>query len=215
MCFDEKTLFKDVNFQINRGDKIALTGKNGTGKTTLLKLLIGDLKPDEGRVMLNPGTKIGYFSQQLETLNFNAAVLEEITAVHDQVSEARTILAAFRFKAERMDDKVCDLSMGEKCKLAFVKLYFSEANLLVLDEPTNYFDIAMQEIIENMLRSYQGALLFVSHDHYFCRAVANRQLLLSDDRLIDLDKTVTEEVNEQQLTEEINDYLTLNYNPLN
>lgn len=198
--FGEKVLFTDVSFQIKPGDKIALTGKNGSGKTSLLKLLLNELEPDTGSLQLNPNVKIGYFSQQLENLNDANTVLEEVQSLNiASASEVRTILASFRFGADRMDDQVAYLSMGEKCRLSFIKLYFSEANLLLLDEPTNYFDIEMQGLIEAMLQKFEGAILFISHDPYFCEAVSTRQWKIEQQSLIDLNLVGEKAENEELL----------------
>lgn len=202
--YGERLLLSDVSFTIEKGDKIAIEGRNGSGKSTLLKLLMGELVPDSGQISVNPQTVIGYFSQQLENLNREHTVLEEILELANiEVSTARTILASFRFKASRMDDKVDALSMGEQCRLAFVKLYFSDANLLVLDEPTNYFDIEMQQIIETQLKNYEGAMIFVSHDRYFAQQVSNRRLRIDDGRITDMNKIIEKEVNAEKLIDEL------------
>lgn len=214
LSIEDYDIIKDATFIINRGDKIALSGRNGSGKSTLLKILVNEYQPTTGRLRINPGTKIGYFSQQLDVLNFDRTVLDEVLSLDDMtISQARTILASFRFKADRMDDIIKDLSMGEKCRLAFVMLYFSGANLLVLDEPTNYFDIEMQEIVEQMLMTYTGSIIFVSHDTYFTQQVANRQLMMTSGIIQDLDLHIEDEINEQQLADEIRDYLTLDIDP--
>ncbi|TDM11917.1 ribosomal protection-like ABC-F family protein [Macrococcus lamae] len=205
ISFDNRKIISDVTFTIEKGDKIAVEGRNGSGKSTLLKLLIGELSPNEGKIAVNPETHIGYFSQQLQQLNLNNTVLEEILENEIDVSFARTILASFRFTAERMDDIVEHLSMGEKCRLAFVKLYFSEANLLVLDEPTNYFDITMQQIVENMLVNYQGAIIFVSHDRYFNQAVANRHFVIEQGKLVDKETVIEDEIDARHLKGLLND----------
>lgn len=202
--YQQRVLLSDVSFTIDKGDKIAVEGRNGSGKSTLLKLLIGEHMPSRGQISVNPHTVIGYFSQQLENLNKQNTVLDEILEIDQiDVSTARTILASFRFKAARIDDRVGDLSMGEQCRLAFVKLYFSNANLLVLDEPTNYFDISMQQVIENLLKNYDGAIIFVSHDRYFSQQVSNRRFKIEDGRLIDMNKVVDKEINTDQLIDEL------------
>lgn len=200
--FDDRQLFTSASFQIRPGDKIALTGRNGSGKTSLLKLLLNELEPSAGSIQLNPNVKVGYFSQQLDNLNAGHTVLEEVQSLNRAAdSELRTILAAFRFGAERMNDQVAQLSMGEKCRLSFIKLYFSEANLLLLDEPTNYFDLEMQQVIEAMLQKFEGAMLFISHDPYFCEAVSTRQWKIENQTLMDLDLVGEEQDREEMLND--------------
>lgn len=168
--------------------------------------------PSKGHIPLNPNVKIGYFSQHLEVLNMNNTVLEEIlTLGHIEESNARTILGSFRFNATRIGDIVSGLSMGEKCRLAFVKLYFSNASLLVLDEPTNYFDIEMQEAIEHMLNQYNGTIIIVSHDSYFLNAVVSRYLTIENGQLIDSTVSIENEIDQHILLEDIRDYLTLDF----
>ncbi|MBS4174418.1 ribosomal protection-like ABC-F family protein [Bacillus sp. FJAT-49736] len=167
--------FHHLHLQINRGDRMAVIGRNGSGKTTLLKLLTGHLLPTDGEVKLNPQLKVGYLMQELDQLNMENSILDELLVLeHLTQEEARTILACFLFRREDVFKKIKDLSMGEKCRVAFVKLYFSDANLLVLDEPTNYLDISTREQIEEALSVYPGSVVMVSHDPYLLRKVANR-----------------------------------------
>ncbi|KQL52613.1 hypothetical protein AN964_03080 [Heyndrickxia shackletonii] len=166
---------QNLEMEISRGDRLAVIGKNGSGKTTLLKLLTGTILPVEGEVRRNPQLKIGYFMQELDQLNMENTILDELLELdHLTQEEARTILACFLFRREDVFKKIKDLSMGEKCRVAFVKLYFSDANLLVLDEPTNYLDISTREQIEEALAVYPGSVVIVSHDPYLLRKVANR-----------------------------------------
>lgn len=168
---------QNLDLEISRGDRLAVVGKNGSGKTTLLKLLTGNILPVEGEVRRNPQLKIGYFMQELDQLNMENTILDELLELdHLTQEEARTILACFLFRREDVFKKIKDLSMGEKCRVAFVKLYFSDANLLVLDEPTNYLDISTREQIEEALAVYPGSVVIVSHDPYLLRKVANRVL---------------------------------------
>lgn len=171
----ESTLFEKLNFILNREDRLAVIGKNGSGKTTFLKLLTGLIEPNSGTIRHNPQLKIGYFMQELETLNENSTILNEILSLPNMTeTEARTILACFLFKREDVYKTIKQLSMGEKCRVAFVKLYFSESNLLVLDEPTNYLDIHTRERIEDALAVYHGAVVLVSHDPFLLKKVSNR-----------------------------------------
>ncbi|MCL6625873.1 MAG: ATP-binding cassette domain-containing protein [Alicyclobacillus shizuokensis] len=177
--YTAKPLFDGLNLRVQRGDRIAVIGGNGMGKTTLLKLMTGRLQPQRGRVDAHPALNIGYFAQELEDLDLSRTVLDTLLVLEGMTqSYARTVLAGFLFPREDVFKRVGDLSMGERCRVAFVKLYFSGANLLVLDEPTNYLDIDARERIEEALRAYPGALLVASHDRYLVRRVANRILHL-------------------------------------
>ncbi|MFC4559238.1 ribosomal protection-like ABC-F family protein [Virgibacillus kekensis] len=184
--FQEEKLFCDLNFTVDREDRIAIIGPNGAGKSTLLKLLIGDLVPDEGAVQLNPQTRIGYFDQELGVLNKGKTLLESLLSLPDMTqTEARTILGSFLFRRDAVHKRIGELSMGEKCRAAFIKLYFSEANLLVLDEPTNFLDVDTRETVEDVIQSYPGAMIAVSHDRYFVKKFANRIIFLNGDKVVD------------------------------
>ncbi|WP_100403785.1 ribosomal protection-like ABC-F family protein [Bacillus sp. FJAT-42315] len=173
-----------VNMQIKQGDRLAVIGKNGSGKTTLLKLMAGKLTPTSGEIVRNPQLKIGYFFQELENLHPEHTILEEILSLPNMTqSEARTILACFLFRKEEVYKQVKELSMGEKCRVAFVKLYFSGANLLILDEPTNYLDIVTRERIEEMLGDYEGAVVVVAHDPYLLRKIANTVAIIEEGKV--------------------------------
>ncbi|MEK5176538.1 ABC-F type ribosomal protection protein [Heyndrickxia sp. FSL W8-0496] len=192
----ELPLFDQLSLIVKRGDRIAIIGRNGTGKTTLLKLLTGKLEPCIGEVKRNPQLKIGYFMQELEGLNGEETILEQVLSLPNMTqTEARTILACFLFHREDVFKKVKDLSMGEKCRVAFVKLYFSQANLLVFDEPTNYLDIETRERIEEALVMYPGAVIMVSHDLFLLRKVANRVIALGNGETVDYPGTYDEWTN--------------------
>lgn len=177
--YGQQPLFRDLHLRIRRGDKIAIVGENGSGKSTLLKLLASELEPDAGEVERHPTLSIGYFAQELDDLDLSLSVLDTLLAIDGMTqSYARTVLAGFLFSGEEVFKRVGDLSMGERCRVAFVKLYFSGANLLVLDEPTNYLDVDARERIEEALKEYPGAFLIVSHDTYLVREVAKSILHL-------------------------------------
>ncbi|NRD78065.1 ABC-F type ribosomal protection protein [Bacillus sp. BRMEA1] len=183
--YNDHMVFRNINLQVQRGDRIAIIGKNGSGKTTLLKLMTGQLAPDHGELSWNPQLNIGYFFQELENLNEENTVLEELLLLPNLTqSEARTILACFLFRKDEVLKKIKHLSMGEKCRVAFVKLYFSEANLLILDEPTNYLDIETRERIEEALVSYPGSIVIVSHDPYLLRKVANKVIKVDNRQVL-------------------------------
>ncbi|MGV2875400.1 ATP-binding cassette domain-containing protein [Macrococcus capreoli] len=199
----QETLFKHVSFSLEQGEVVQIHGKNGSGKSTLLKLILGEIPLQHGEIKMPSTLEIGYFSQKLENLTLTNTVLEEITTLDIDVTQARTILAAFRFDASRMDDYVQDLSMGEKCRLSFVKLYFSKAHLLILDEPTNYFDIEMQDVISNLIQQYKGTVLFVSHDKYFSDMIKTRTLTIQDKQLIDSKTTVEQTIDTETLKQQL------------
>jgi ATP-binding cassette, subfamily F, member 3 len=182
MQYGQQTLFKNVSFTIQRGAKIALIGSNGVGKSTLLQILLSLKQPTEGSVYINPGIRIGYFVQELDHLDPDKTILEEVQQIEGVgVAHARTILACFLFKEEDVFKPIGSLSQGEKCRVAFVKLYFSGANLLILDEPTNYLDIPSREQIERALQHFPGTILLVSHDQYMVERIATELLLFQEE----------------------------------
>ncbi|MCC5892515.1 ribosomal protection-like ABC-F family protein [Exiguobacterium sp.] len=176
-------LFERLSFTINRGDRISIVGPNGSGKTTLLKLITGELVPTSGEVTRHPRLKIGYFSQTLAKLPDEGTLLDALLGESEiPETEARTLLAHFLFRRDEVYKPIREASMGEKCRIAFLILYFSDAHLLALDEPTNYLDVATREQIEAALEVYRGGLILISHDRTFHRLT---------DRVIELGETVT------------------------
>jgi len=180
--YGEKKILRGVSFDIRRGDKIAVIGDNGVGKTTFLKTICG-LESYSGTININPSVKIGYFAQELDSLHHDASVLEDVLSVGATVDDARSILAALLFRGDDVYKKIADLSMGEKGRVVFAKLILSGANLLVLDEPTNYMDIPSKEKIEDVLDEYMGSIIFVSHDRYFIKRLANRVFVIDNQNL--------------------------------
>ncbi|MCQ4086853.1 ribosomal protection-like ABC-F family protein [Saccharibacillus sp. JS10] len=179
-AYEQRMILKNVHFQLNRGDRLAVRGANGSGKTTLLRLANGKLSATDGKVILHPKVKVGYFSQELEGLPVDQTLLDSLLELPNMTqTEARTLLGCFLFSKEDVFKKIGNLSMGEKCRAAFIRLYFGGANLLILDEPNNYLDIDTREVMESALMRYSGALLVVSHDRMLVRKVGNR--------IIDLD----------------------------
>ncbi|MGG1650179.1 ribosomal protection-like ABC-F family protein [Paenibacillus sp. NRS-1780] len=196
---DHNTIVQDLNLNITRGDRLAVRGPNGIGKTTLLRLLTGQLEPYKGKITANPQLKIGYFSQELEQLPENQTLLDSLLALPTMTqTEARTVLGCFLFAREDVFKRIGTLSMGEKCRVAFLRLYFSGANLLVLDEPTNYFDIETREIVEESLRSYDGALVLVSHDRELVRRTATRLLDMQSGGTYEIYEGTADEKQEEQ-----------------
>lgn len=178
--FDDKTLFSGVDMHISRGDKVFLLGDNGTGKTTLLKILMGRTAADAGEYRFGQGVKIGYFDQTLSGLDLNKTVLSDVWDAYPEMSvtKLRNALAAFLFKGDDVNKKISALSGGERARAALLKIMLSGANFLLLDEPTNHLDIASREALENALLSYEGTVLAVSHDRYFINKLAHRIIKL-------------------------------------
>ncbi|MDB5085313.1 MAG: hypothetical protein JWN30_2199 [Bacilli bacterium] len=188
--FGQHDLFRDVSVTVKRGDKIALIGQNGSGKSTLLKIIMGEQLPAAGVVRTNPGVRIGYFGQELDRLDPNHTILQEILQVDGvRQTNARTILSCFLFRGEDVFKPIRSLSQGEKCRVAFVKLYFSGANILILDEPTNYLDIPSRERIESALVQFPGTILLVSHDLYMVQRLATQLLLFKEGTILHFDGT--------------------------
>ncbi len=186
--FGDDTIFQDVGFEVNRGDKIALLGPNGCGKTTLLSILAGIEEPDSGSVNLSPGTKLGYFAQEHETLDPELTVLEAMVlarGVDDRVpeSEARSMLGRFLFKGDDALKRCGALSGGERARLALSRFILAECNLLVLDEPTNHLDLGSQEVVQQALKQFPGTIIVVSHDRSFLDAVCDKVALVSGGRV--------------------------------
>ncbi|MGG1639330.1 ribosomal protection-like ABC-F family protein [Paenibacillus sp. NRS-1760] len=174
-----RNVISRLNLTLGRGDRLAVLGPNGVGKSTLLKLATGSLLPSSGKVSIHPQVKIGYFEQELDKLDNEMTILDSLLLLPEMTqSHARTILGCFLFTKEDVFKRIGDLSMGERCRVAFLKLYFGKANLLVLDEPTNYLDIRTREQVEQALQHYPGAVLLVTHDRYLIRQAANRLLVL-------------------------------------
>jgi ATPase subunit of ABC transporter with duplicated ATPase domains len=172
-------LLEHFDLSLRRGDRLAVLGPNGAGKSTLLKLIAGITKPAGGEVRIHPRTRTGYFAQELDHLNPESTLLDSLLELPGMTqTEARTILGCFLFSREDVFKVIGELSLGEKCRVAFLKLYFGKANLLVLDEPTNYLDIDTRERVEEALAAYPGGLVIVSHDRYLHAKVANRLVRL-------------------------------------
>lgn len=178
--FDDQVLFSNVNLEIKRGEHVAVIGDNGTGKTTLLKILNGIVDADSGSFTLGSKVHIGYYDQEYHVLHDKKTIFEEISDDYPTLNntQIRNTLAAFQFTGEDVFKLICDLSGGEKGRVSLAKLMLSEANFLILDEPTNHLDITSKEILEQALNDYTGTVLYVSHDRYFINQTACRILEL-------------------------------------
>lgn len=179
-------LFSDLNFEIKRGEKVALIGNNGTGKTTILKIITDSVNPDAGNIHLGTKVQIGYYDQEMAILDPEKTLFDELQDAYPYLDNTtvRNILAAFLFTEDDVFKKIKDISGGERGRVSLAKLMLSEANFLILDEPTNHLDIVSKEILENVLNSYSGTILYVSHDRYFINKTATRILDLNEGQLI-------------------------------
>ena len=184
--FGPLTLFTDLNFSIKRGERVALIGNNGTGKTTILKILNGLLDADSGSFTLGAKVQIGYYDQEHHVLHPEKTLFEEISDAYPDLDNTtiRSTLAAFLFTGDDVFKRIADLSGGERGRVSLAKLMLSEANFLILDEPTNHLDIVSKEILEQALNRYTGTVLYVSHDRYFINKTATRILDLTDGILV-------------------------------
>ena len=185
-AFGSLNLFSDLNFSIKRGERVALIGNNGTGKTTILKILNGLLDADKGSFTLGAKVQIGYYDQEHHVLHPEKTLFEEISDAYPDLDNTtiRSTLAAFLFTGDDVFKRISDLSGGERGRVSLAKLMLSEANFLILDEPTNHLDIVSKEILEQALNRYTGTVLYVSHDRYFINTTATRILDLTGGTLV-------------------------------
>ena len=185
-AFGTQQLFSDLQIDLKRGEHVALIGDNGTGKTTLLKIINGLLDADQGTITLGTNVQTGYYDQEHHVLHMDKTLFEEISDAYPYLNntEIRNTLAAFLFTGDDVFKRVGDLSGGERGRLSLAKLMLSESNFLMLDEPTNHLDITSKEILEDAINAYQGTLLYVSHDRYFINRTAGRILELTGNTLI-------------------------------
>ena len=184
--FGPLTLFRDVDIDIKRGERVAVIGNNGTGKTTLLKIINHMLQADSGEIRLGSKVHIGYYDQEHQVLHMEKTLFDELQDTYPNMTntQVRNILAAFLFTGDDVFKRIKDLSGGERGRVSLAKLMLSEANFLILDEPTNHLDITSKEILENALVHYTGTVLYVSHDRYFVNKTATRILELSQETFI-------------------------------
>lgn len=184
--FDGRNLFHDISFSLKRGDRAAIIGDNGTGKTTILKIINELLPPDAGKIVLGTNVQIGYYDQEHQVLHPEKTLFEEIQDAYPYMNntQVRNTLAAFLFTEDDVFKQIKNLSGGERGRVSLAKLMLSDANFLILDEPTNHLDIDSKEILENALRHFEGTVLYVSHDRYFINTTATRILNLTNQQMI-------------------------------
>lgn len=183
--FPSLTLFQDISFEVKRGERIALIGSNGSGKTTILKIITGLLNADQGSIKTGSNVHIGYYDQEHHVLHPEKTIFDEISDDYPNLNHTkiRNVLAAFLFTGDQVFEQISRLSGGERGRVSLAKLMLSEANFLILDEPTNHLDIDSKEILEQALNSYTGTVLYVSHDRYFINKTATRILDLQEKQL--------------------------------
>lgn len=184
--FGENVLFNNLDFEVKRGEKVAIIGDNGTGKTTILKIINNLIDADHGEISLGSKVVIGYYDQEHHVLTMENTLFEEISDAYPDMTgtEIRNVLAAFLFTGDDVFKRIADLSGGERGRVSLAKLMLSKSNFLILDEPTNHLDITSKEILENALNNYDGTVLYVSHDRYFINKTATRILDLKNKKLV-------------------------------
>lgn len=185
-AYGERRLFSDLSFEIKRGERVALIGNNGTGKTTILKMINDLVEGDAGSITLGTNVHIGYYDQEHQLLHMEKTIFEEIADDYPQLNNTkiRNVLAAFLFTNDDVFKRIGDLSGGERGRVSLAKLMLSDANFLILDEPTNHLDITSKEILESALNQYTGTVFFVSHDRYFINQTATRIIELTGETLV-------------------------------
>lgn len=203
--FGAQALFSDLNFEVKRGEKVAIIGKNGTGKTTILKLINGLLTADAGEI--RPGAKvhIAYYDQEHQVLHAEKTLFDELqdTYPHMDNTAIRNALAAFLFTGDDVFKRISDLSGGERGRVSLAKLMLSDANLLILDEPTNHLDIISKEILEDAINAYEGTVLYVSHDRYFINKTATRILDLAEHTFLNYPGNYDDYLEKKEITERL------------
>lgn len=207
--YDKDWVFENVNLHIYRGEKIALVGDNGEGKTTLTKLIFGQLKPGKGELHLGQNVKTGYYAQhQIDSLDLNNSVLKEVslTAADSLRTKLRDILGVFQISGDDVDKKIGILSGGEKARVSLAKILSSPVNFLIMDEPTNHLDVNSREALEDALKNYEGTALLISHDRYFLDKLVSRVFELKDGQLKQYEGNYTDYLNYKKTYEVTTDF---------
>ena len=205
MAYDERVLFKGVNFDIYRGEKVALIGPNGIGKSTLFKIIMKELTPICGDFKLGTNVNVSYFHQEQKTLNLDNTIIDEIWDSNEKLTqtEIRNMLGSLLFEAEEVFKNISTLSGGERARIAILKLILSNANFLLLDEPTNHLDIDSKEVLEEALENYTGTIFTISHDRYFLNTVVDKILVLSENGITEYLGNYDYYINKKRETEEM------------
>lgn len=205
MAYDERVLFKNVNFDIYRGEKVALIGPNGIGKSTLFKIIMKELNPICGNFKLGTNVNVSYFHQEQKTLNLDNTIIDEIWDSNEKLTqtEIRNMLGSLLFEDEEAFKKISTLSGGERARIAILKLILSNANFLLLDEPTNHLDIDSKEVLEEALENYTGTIFTISHDRYFLNTVVDKILVLDENGITEYLGNYDYYINKKRETEEM------------
>lgn len=205
MAYNDRGLFKDVNFDIYRGEKVALIGPNGIGKSTLFKIIMNELLPISGDIKLGTNVNVSYFHQEQKTLNLDNTIIDEIWDSNEKLTqtEIRNMLGSFLFEDEEVFKKISTLSGGERARIAILKLILSNANFLLLDEPTNHLDIDSKEVLEEALENYTGTIFTISHDRYFLNTVVDKILVLDKNGITEYLGNYDYYINKKRQTDEM------------
>ncbi len=203
--FGSQKLFSDLNFEIKRGEKVAIIGKNGTGKTTILKIINGLLDADAGEIKPGAKVQIAYYDQEHQVLHSEKTLFDELQDTYPYMdnTEVRNVLAAFLFTGDDVFKRISEISGGERGRVSLAKLMLSDANLLILDEPTNHLDIVSKEILEDAINAYDGTVLYVSHDRYFINKTATRILDLTEQTLLNYPGNYDYYLEKKEVTERL------------
>lgn len=185
--FDNKEIFKNISFNQYRKDRTAIIGENGVGKTTLFRIILGDLKADDGSVRIGSSVNVGYFDQEQKSLNTENTIIDEIWDSYPMMTnyEVRSYLAKFMFYEDDVYRRISELSGGERSRISLLKLMLSDCNFILMDEPTNHLDIDSKEILEDAILDYEGSVLIISHDRYFLNKIAVKIIEMKSDGIVE------------------------------